>query len=160
MKSLYLILTVLIMNVSSWAQDNTTTIYLIRHAEKADASNDPHLSAAGQQRAEKWAAHFANKDIAAIYSTGFNRTRETAQPLATAKGLQITEYGDDFYLGTLVKKLAGKSIVVVGHSNTLPKQINMLLSNGQFGNIAESEYSQLYTITVVDGVPTAKVEKI
>lgn len=161
MKSLYLILTVVITNVAAWAQDNTTTIYLIRHAEKADASADPHLSAAGQQRAQQWATYFAGKDIAAVYSTATNRTRETAQPLATAKNLQVTEYNAaDFYLGSLVKKQSGKAIVVVGHSNTLPKQINQLLSKEQYSDIPESEYGQMYTITITDGNVTSKVEKI
>jgi len=161
MKSLYLILTVLIMNVSAWAQDNTTTIYLIRHAEKADASADPHLSVAGKQRAQQWSTYFAGKDIAAVYSTATNRTRETAQPLATAKNLQVTEYNAaDFYLGSLVKKMGGQSIVIVGHSNTLPKQINQLLGKDQYTDIAEAEYSQLYTITITDGIPTATVQKL
>jgi 2,3-bisphosphoglycerate-dependent phosphoglycerate mutase len=160
MKSLYILLTILFMNVS-WGQDNITTIYMVRHAEKADGPADPHISADGQQRAQKWATFFADKNITAIYSTATNRTRETVQPLATASGLQVADYdATNLYLGSLVKRHNGKAIVIVGHSNTVPAQINKLLGKDQFTDIPETEFSQLYTITIVDGVPTAKVEKI
>jgi hypothetical protein len=57
-----------------------TDIYLIRRAEKADASSDPPLSADGQVRAQALAHVLANTGIAAIYVTGFRRTQETAAP--------------------------------------------------------------------------------
>jgi broad specificity phosphatase PhoE len=64
--------------------------YLLRHAEKdrGDYYN-PHLrhqdrplSTKGRQDAQKLAGWFAGKQLAAIYVSGYQRTRQTVQPLA------------------------------------------------------------------------------
>lgn len=160
MKNLYLILTILLMNIS-WSQDYTTTVYLMRHAEKADATADTHLSVVGQERAQKWAAYFAGKNIAAIYSTPYNRTRETVQPLAKASNLQITEYDPrQADLKTLMEKHRGKSIVIVGHSNTIPGYINRLLGEAKLTDIPETEFGQLYIIKDTKGSVSCEVMKM
>ncbi len=72
-----------------------TTIYFLRHAEKLwgghfDAAlrhqNEP-LSPIGLQTAERLAAYFADKPIAAIYISEYQRTRQTIEP--TARRLQL-----------------------------------------------------------------------
>ena len=57
---------------SCTSSNNTTTYYLIRHAEKdrTDASNkNPNLNDKGIERAKKWAKHFKSINLDAVYST-------------------------------------------------------------------------------------------
>jgi broad specificity phosphatase PhoE len=58
-----------------------STIFVVRHAEKADATKDPDLSEAGRARAEALAKALRDAKIAAIYATEFKRTQQTAAPL-------------------------------------------------------------------------------
>jgi len=62
MKNIYLVITLLFFT-KLWSQQATTTIYLIRHAEKVDNSADPELSEAGTARAANWAQFFKDKPI-------------------------------------------------------------------------------------------------
>ena len=75
------------------------TVFLVRHAERADDANagpkmtgtDPDLSGQGVLRAQALARALKDAKITAIYTTEFKRTRQTAAPLATALGVQVTE---------------------------------------------------------------------
>ena len=69
---------------ASFSQEATTTIYLIRHAEKADSSADTDLSEVGNERAVGWMEYLVANRIDAIYTSPYNRTRQTAKPLADA----------------------------------------------------------------------------
>lgn len=159
MKYIYSILTLLLMNISS-AQE-TTTIYLIRHAEKADASPDTELSEAGKARAQKWKAYFSDKNIVAIYSTPYKRTTTTAEPLAAANKLAITPYNpSELDLKTIAEKHTGKSVLIVGHSNTIPKYINKLLGENKYPDIDESEFGYMYIVTIKGSEMSCKLEKL
>jgi probable phosphoglycerate mutase len=78
-----------------------TTLILIRHGHTDWADKklagwlpDVHLSDLGQKQAEELPARLAALDIAAIYSSPLERTLETAQPLARARGLRIHRMTD------------------------------------------------------------------
>src|SRR5476651_1595762 len=65
----------------------TTTVVLVRHAEKALGTiEDPPLSPEGEQRSERLAQMFGDSAGAgrldAIYVTNTRRTQQTAAPLA------------------------------------------------------------------------------
>ena len=70
-------------------------ILVMRHAEKPDDDNDPHLSPAGHACAEKLASHipdtFGKPDFifAAADSKKSERPRETVEPLSKATGIPI-----------------------------------------------------------------------
>ena len=76
-------------------QTPLTTYYLIRHAEK-DRSNpadhNPNLDKSGEMRAQKWAAVLKDIDFNAVYSTNYNRTLQTAKPLADNNELNVLLY--------------------------------------------------------------------
>src|ERR1700726_58877 len=76
------------------------TIFIVRHAEKADATKDPDLSEAGRHRAEYLAKMLKDANISAIYATEFKRTQQTAAPLAKALSLSVMTLppGDDTVL--------------------------------------------------------------
>ena len=66
----------------------TTNFYIVRHAEKsATPKEDPLLTEAGKQRAERLKGILSNKGIKKVYSTKTLRTTSTAKPLADARKL-------------------------------------------------------------------------
>ncbi len=111
-----------------------TTVILVRHAEKIDASTDPVLSDAGATRAKLLADTLAGSVITGIVVTQFQRTRLTAQPLAMRLGLEpiiVSAAGPGIdharAVATLVRgRFAGKTVFVVGHSNSVPAIIRAL----------------------------------
>lgn len=137
----------------------TTTLYLIRHAEKADATKDTELSESGKARAKKWRAFFSDKNIAAIYTTPYKRTIATATPLAEKLGLNINSYNpSQLDLKSVAEMHRGKSVLIVGHSNTLPNHVNKLLNENKYDEIDESEFGTLYIVTVKGDIVTHSIE--
>ena len=64
----------------SIAAAQTTTVWIVRHAEKDTAfatRANPDLNAMGKQRAIDLAAYLKKETIAFIYSTDTKRTRQT-----------------------------------------------------------------------------------
>lgn len=133
------------------AQDALTTIILVRHAEKADdGSRDPPLSEEGRQRSLRLSSMLAKTRIDAVYSTNFRRTRETAAPLLTAKRLDLQLYDalKESAVNSILTANAGKTVVLVGHSNTIPWTINYLLRTSEYQNFPDNAYGDLVIITL------------
>jgi len=138
-----------------------TTVVLVRHAEKAlDQGNDPHLTDAGTARARALAAALENAPVDAIFTTNFLRTRETAAPLAAARKIEAQQLTDapaetNAYASALAKviatKFAGKGVVVVGHSNTIPAIVEAL-SGKKVASIGDNDYDHLYIVTLAPGL--------
>src|SRR5437868_6748255 len=104
-----------------------STTFIVRHAERADSSNDSDLSEVGRARAEALAKMLKDKNIAAIYTTEFKRTQQTAAPLAKALGITVTPLPakDNAALVAKLRTLKGNALVV-GHGNTIPDLIKAL----------------------------------
>ena len=134
----------------------TTTIIFVRHAEKAIVpAGDPSLSQAGRRRVAELTRQLVDADVVAgidaIYSTPFNRTRETVQPLADALNLPINAYDaadTEEILEMILKQHKGKIILVVGHSNTVPVLIANLGASKKVPAIEEDEYDNIYVISI------------
>ncbi|MCB0652749.1 MAG: histidine phosphatase family protein [Saprospiraceae bacterium] len=134
-------------------QDSLTTIILVRHAEKILEIKDPGLTGEGIRRAEELAYWLKNVPVDAIYSTQFARTMQTAQPTATAKGLEIQLYdpGDPEALADeLFSSYKGKTILVVGHSNTTPALANILIGSIALSDFDESIYDNILMVTAFE----------
>jgi len=133
-------------------RDTATTFILVRHAETQSGSN-PILNTNGQLRANKLRDILANVSLDAVYSTNFNRTRQTGQPTATAKSLFLINY-DPFNLSPFVDSVLANHhdgiVLVVGHSNTTPSLLNELLGSTVYSNIPETEYDNMYVVTVFE----------
>ncbi|HEX9953829.1 MAG TPA: phosphoglycerate mutase family protein [Allosphingosinicella sp.] len=100
----------------------SSAYYVMRHLQKAEGSPDPSLSAEGAANAQRLTAWFEGKARpAAIYVSTTRRARETAAPLAAKLRLTPKEYNpaDTAALVARVRAEAG-SVLVVGHSNTVP----------------------------------------
>lgn len=129
------------------------TIYIVRHAEKVDESRDPDLSEKGQQRAAKLANMLRDAQVKKILVTEFKRTQQTAKVLADSQQIthQIIE-GKELDLLVAELKASKESVLVVGHSNTVPallKKLGML----DVQAVADDEYDRL---TVVNNLKTAQ----
>src|SRR5438067_10905293 len=129
-----------------------TTVILIRHAEKViDPNNsDPDLSPAGQARAQELARMFGDGGINAIYATQYQRTQQTVRPLADRLGVPVNLV-DSKKTPELIKQLLsdhrGQTILVAGHNNSVP-EIIAALGGPAYPTIPESEYDNLYIVTV------------
>ncbi|HYD20162.1 MAG TPA: phosphoglycerate mutase family protein [Flavipsychrobacter sp.] len=134
--------------------DTTTTFIIVRHAEKEATGTDPNLTSAGVARAEELKRILANVPVSAVYSTPLNRTRQTGQPLATAKGVSITEYATSKPYAELVDELLaawhGKVVLVVGHSNTVPDILKEISNNTFNITINDSQYDNLFIVSMPD----------
>lgn len=159
MKKLVLIYVLLIAAQLCYAQTITTFI-LVRHAEKAtEGGSDPELKPEGVKRAESLTALFEKTDVTAVYSTDFKRTKNTVAPLAAAKGLALNTYSSmkTADLEKLVAAHAGGTIVVSGHSNTIPDIANALIGEKKFAQFADADYGNILIISVTAVGKDAKV---
>lgn len=139
-------------------QWKTTTYYLIRHAEK-DRSNpsekDPKLTEEGKERAENWAKILKEVPFDMVYSTNFNRTKETAKPIAEANNVEIQMYdAEDMYNSEFQRKTKGKTVLIVGHSNTTPAFANAILKKKKYTDLPDDENGGLFILSVT---PTNRV---
>lgn len=101
-------------------------VVLVRHAEK-EPGEDPALSEAGRARARTLAHVLSAWSVDAIYVSGFRRTRETAAPLAELSDVTPAVV-DAARVEELVDRVRSHegTVVVVGHSNTVPVLIKAL----------------------------------
>ena len=121
-------------------------IILIRHAERIDSSTDA-LSRRGEEWSNLLRDRFKNSGITTIYSTQFQRTSKTVEPLSKELGLapviiQSTQQAD------LIDRLRTKHgpndvVLVVGHSNSVPAIIKELgvketitIADDQYGDVS------------------------
>ena len=59
-----------------------------------------------------------------------------------------------------IEKTKGKTILIVGHSNTIPGYVNKLLNKKKYFDINESNYSNLYIVTLTKNTTTDILLKI
>jgi broad specificity phosphatase PhoE len=123
------------------------TVILSRHAEKAATPpKDPPLTEAGRKRADLLASMLADSGVEAIYVTEYQRTQQTAAPLAERVHVKPTVVSDTHQLVEAIRARKNGVVVVVGHSNTLPEIIAAL--GGPTVKIADPEYNNLFVLTV------------
>ena len=136
-----------------------TTVLILRHAEpeynnlcEPTNPNNPCLSDAGKIRAEQLLQVARKAGVQAIFTTDFNRTRETVQPLADSlPGLQPIIYND---LNGLVTRILtdykGGVVLVVGHSPSVPQIVATLGGSQGTCKVNPGEFDNLCMVTVYD----------
>jgi broad specificity phosphatase PhoE len=132
---------------------NRNTYYIVRHAEKANATanmtSDVPLSAEGEQRAQTLKTFLQNKSVAAIFSTPYIRTQSTAKPLSEAEGIAVQLYSPrdtvDKFIDR-VKSITNKDVLIVGHSNTVDDLVNKLMGQSLLTDLPETEYDNLFMV--------------
>jgi phosphohistidine phosphatase SixA len=139
---------VMVVAVAAQA-DSARTIVLVRHAERAGGTSpEVGISEAGQCRAGILAGMLTDAGVSRIFTSEVARTQQTAAPLA-GKLMLKPEVVPAKDVDGLVAKLrsANGVTLVVGHSNTLPR-IVQLLGAGEVSPIADNEYDRLWVVTL------------
>ena len=129
-----------------------TTVILVRHAEKKiePENPDPDLAPEGFERAQEIARVFGGAGINSIYATQYKRTQQTVKPLSDLTGVPVTILNSnetDELVKLVQTTLRGRTIFIAGHNNTVPA-IASALSGENFPVIPESEYDNLFIVTV------------
>ena len=136
----------LILLLSTQVNAQTTRYIIVRHAEKdttlANAkmmASDPPLNSIGETRALSLADKLKDYKINQIYSSNYKRTKATASPIAKAQNLNVAIYDprnlDAFATQLLSSENTGKTILIVGHSNSSPKLVNLLIKQDQYKDL-------------------------
>ena len=102
-------------------------IYVMRHLHTPAGATDPDLTAQGQQAAKALAGWFAKDPPTVIYVSSTTRARQTAAPAAVRYGVTPKLY-DPKNSDALVASVLHEhgTVLVVGHSNTVPDIIEKL----------------------------------
>jgi broad specificity phosphatase PhoE len=139
-------------------------IYLVRHAEK----DGDDLSTEGKRQANQLASLLKDSGITAIYTSQFERTKKTAEPLIQnlkARGITVrqaslrlaedllkapedptllAEYGKQA-VKTLKETNSQDIVLIVGHDSTVPAIIKALGSTVPV-KIEPTEFDRLFLV--------------
>ena len=160
MKQLLILTLSLFFTFNAFSQDveiktdtiSSTTYYFIRHAEKnrSDADDkNPNLIQKGLLRAAKWSIVLEHVHFDAIYSTDYNRTKQTAQPTAERNDINITIYDpNDLNSEDFINNTKGKTVLIVGHSDSTPTFVNTVIGKEKYDHIDDSNNANLYIVTI------------
>jgi len=129
-------------------------VVLVRHGDTApNSGSDPDLTASGVKRAQDLAYALSGTKFSAIITTQLVRTKQTAQPVAMALGLtpEVISYAASQReahvksVADAVRKQSGSSVLVVGHSTTIPLIIGAL-GGPRLPEICEIVFDNLFTL--------------
>ncbi|HYH85434.1 MAG TPA: phosphoglycerate mutase family protein [Pyrinomonadaceae bacterium] len=145
-------------------QPSPTTVLIVRHAEKASDADDSPLTEAGVQRAQALVRVAEDSGASAVYTSQFKRNHDTAKPLSERLGVAVTEvpvnqspgdYGKTL-AGNILEKHSGKTVVVIGHSNTIAATIEGL--TGRAAGVGDVQYGDLFIVTVPPSGPASVIK--
>lgn len=131
-------------------------VFVVRHAEAAeDGTRDPELAPAGEARAAALARLLERAGVTAVYTSEMRRTQATAAPLARAlrirprvvPGLEV-----DALVARLRAEHPAGRVLVVGHSNTVPR-ILASLGHPEPVEIGHAEHDALFVVSPRDEGP-------
>lgn len=134
-----------------------TLVIFVRHAERAATPvDDPELTPAGRARALALVEALRDAKVQVVIHTPRIRTRDTALPLAQHFGLSpevvpLTPGSAHVEaMADAIKRHHGKTVVVVGHSNTIMRYI-AALGGPRRGDLCDHQYDGLYTLALIHG---------
>lgn len=109
------------------AMPSPPDIYVMRHLHTPKGATDPDLTAEGEVTATRLAGWFKRDRPAVIYTSKPKRSQQTAAPLARRLGITPIVYdpADTPALIAAVSK-ERRTVLIVGHSNTVPEIIERL----------------------------------
>ena len=163
MKLLFLCCILIVLQNETMAQPFTGKIYIVRHAEKVVPGDDPVLTDAGKRRAGDLMRKLRTQGIRRIYVSEALRSQLTADSLRIRLGIDtvhyIAENYDKLLLSIRHHNDAGRTILIIAHSNTIPTIIRRLgVLNYPQADIPEWQFDNLYLITFTKGA--ARVKKM
>jgi 2,3-bisphosphoglycerate-dependent phosphoglycerate mutase len=160
----WVILSVIVFCSSAKAQNNT--YILLRHAEKdtiqpgSKAMNaNPTLSKMGYKRAKKLVRTLKGYSIDSIFSTDFLRTTATVAPLAKKLHVPVSKYIHktlSLFANQLLN-VQNKTMVIVGHSNSTPALVNLLIKQENYQALDETIFSKIFIVRIGNGKSTVEI---
>ncbi len=134
-----------------------TIVIFVRHGERGtEPAGNPELTPAGRQRALALVEAVKDAKVQVVLHTPLTRTRDTALPVATHFGITpevipLTPGATHIEaMVAAVRKHHGKTIVVVGHSNTIMQYI-AALGGPRRADLCDHQYNGLYTLVMIHG---------
>jgi broad specificity phosphatase PhoE len=130
-------------------------VFIVRHAEKLDHSDDPPLSAQGISRSRALADMLRSAGVTHVFTTEYLRTQATAGPLAKRLSIKpaTVKARDISGIVSHLRALPADAVVlVVGHSNTVPLILTRL-GWSQTIDLHDRDYDDLFLV-----VPRAAAE--
>ncbi len=132
---------------------STTTVFVMRHAEKLTVNPDdpdPALAPAGEARALELAQHFGRapkgQSLDAIIVTELRRTQDTVRPLANRLGIPVIVVKAEDPAGAAKRALSeyrGGRVLIVGHSDTVPVIVEGTLGRGRRADVRSRLWNPL-----------------
>ena len=129
--------------------------YVMRHLQKG-AGDNPGLTEEGQRCAAALARDLAGSRIRAIYASTTRRAQETAGPLGTRTNVAISLYDPRDTAGLVARVQAETgSVLVVGHSNTVPEIVERL-GGARPADLADDRYGEVWRVARTGGAVTVR----
>jgi len=155
LKLIRFIILVFLLHFCFIASSQKTTVWIVRHAEKDTAfvnRMDPDLTSTGQQRALDLATYLQNEEVVKVFSTDTKRTRQTAKhvkaPLEIYNPKNLTGL-----LDLIPQNAIGKSVLIVGHSNTVLETIEALGGKRPVTLLTDDDYDYIFKIELEASKP-------
>ncbi len=153
MNSLKNISLILLLFISCQTFAQTTTVWVVRHAEKATTpANDPDLTPEGRARAAALAKQLKRQKIAAVFATPYKRTTQTGESTLKKAGLsEVKTYNPSdlpVFAKQVLQEYAGKNVLVVGHSNTIIPTVQAFGATKPFDTLDDEDYDLLFKVTI------------
>lgn len=137
--------------------EEPTIVIVVRHAERGtEPADDPRLTPAGEARALALVEALRDAKVDVVIHTPRVRTRDTALPVArhfgiTPEVVPLTPGASHVEaMAAAVRKHHGKTVVVVGHSNTIMQYI-AALGGPRRGDLCDHQYNGLYALVLIHG---------
>jgi broad specificity phosphatase PhoE len=137
--------------------EEPTIVILVRHGERGtEPADDPRLTPAGEERALALVEALRDAKVDVVIHTPRVRTRDTALPVArhfgiTPEVVPLSAGASHIEaMAAAVRKHHGKTVVVVGHSNTIMQYI-AALGGPRRADLCDHQYNGLYTLVLIHG---------
>jgi len=135
-------------------------VFVLRHFEKEEAEGkDPNLSKRGQSQAKKLSQLPMLKGVSHGFYTPYKRTYQTLEHLDIQKSVYDPSQPESL-IEHIKNNYCGKSVVIAGHSNTVPDLVKLLggrfvvsyagqsLGQEPVIHLSESDYGSVFRVTL------------
>lgn len=138
-----------VLGCESPPRESLTTVILVRHAEKDNDTDQAGLTQKGMARAKTLAYTLQDIELDAIYSTPFRRTEMTAEPVSDLQNIPVKSYEahDPNFYKKVYDQHKGGTVLIVGHSNTIPVLANRFAGQQELENLTDENYETYYVVT-------------
>jgi phosphohistidine phosphatase SixA len=137
--------------VPSLAEDEVTTIYIVRHAEKDKLKPGekeppgPGLTDAGRKRAETLASIMKDAGVKAIYVNDYLRTQKTAEATKRDTGADLFQIKDPVEtVKHALEHYRGQTVLIVGRTTTVDDLGHAL--NVSIPTLRETQYDRMFIV--------------